>query len=89
MALHARTRNPDVLAALETAVKEVARKYQESYSPDEAARVKELSILKGSNPSQRRRDEKGGLTVSVDLPVNGARFIVIEPVPVESGSKWH
>ena len=89
MDLHARTRNPDVLAALEAAGKEVARKYQESYSPDEAARVKELSILKGSNPSQRRRDEKGGLTVSVDLPVNGARFIVIEPVPVESGSKWH
>lgn len=83
MALHARTRNPKVLTALEEAGKKIALSQTEAYTPDVAARIKELSKLKATNTFRLKCGEDGALTLSLDLAVNGVSFLLIEPAEAE------
>ena len=78
--LHEKTKDADVLAAIEEAGRQIQSR-QPCYRPEEVNRIRELSNPSVTKESRRAVEADGRLRLSFDLAANGANFVIIEPPP--------
>ena len=76
--LHEKTQDAEVRTAIEEAGRRVLTG-QQCYTPDEAARVKELSQLRATSESSHAAAADGTLRLPATIAANGANFLVIGP----------
>jgi hypothetical protein len=77
--LYQQTEHQDIRTAIEEAGRQIQLR-QTCYSPEDMARVRELSVLRVTNESTRSVGANGTLRLRIAVAANGVNFIEIEPV---------
>jgi hypothetical protein len=75
--LYQRTEHKDVRTAIEEAGRQI-QVHQTCYSPEDMARVRELSVLRVTNESIRSVGADGTLRLKIAVAANGVNFVKIE-----------